>query len=144
MRPTRSYGRPGTAVIPESWQADHAAVIGDTFPDVITIGPAGGSAEFNETTGQTETTPAEPVYDGAARITAVSFAPQPVEQADEQIPVRVYEVALPWATAGISISHVITVTSSADAQLAGEVLQVSQIERDSNRFSRILLATLDH
>lgn len=143
-RPTRSYGRPGTPVIPETWQADHAAVIGETFPDTITIGAPGTAPAFNETTGQTETTPATAAYDGPARVTAVSFAPQPVGQADEQVPVRVYEIALPWAVAGITTSHVAKVTASQDTQLQGQTLQISQIERDSNRFSRILLATLDH
>jgi hypothetical protein len=143
-RPTRHNGRPGTPVIPENWQADHAAVIGKTFPDTITIGPPGTGAAFNETRGQTETTTAALVYNGPARITAVSFAPQPVAQAEEQIPVRTYEIALPWATAGIKTSHIVTVTASTDGQLDGQVLQLSQVERDSHRFSRILLATLDH
>ena len=144
MRPTRSYGRPGTAVIPETWQADHAAVIGETFPDTVTIGAPGSTPAFNETSGQTETTPAAGAYDGPCRITAVSFAPQPVAQADEQVPVRAYEIALPWAVAGISTSHVAKVTASQDAELQGRTLQIAQIERDSNRFSRILIATLDH
>lgn len=143
MRPVRSYGRPGTPVIPEAWQAEHAAVINETFPDTITIGTP-GTAAFNETSGQTETTPSDAAYDGPARVTAVSFAPQPITQADEQVPVRVYEIALPWAVAGITTSHVAKVTASQDAQLQGQTLQISQIERDSNRFSRILLATLDH
>jgi len=142
--PNRAYGRPGTAVIPANWQEEHAAVIGKTYPDTITIGLPGRAPAFNEQTGQTETQLATPVYAGPAKVTAVPRAPQPTQQADEQIPVRVYEISLPWPTSGITTAHVVHVDASKDAQLTGQVLQISQVERDSLRFSRILLATLDH
>ena len=142
--PKRAYGRPGTAVIPPNWQTDHAAVIEQTHPDSVTIGLAGTMPTFNEATSQTETTLAAPVYVGPASITAVPRTPQPVLQAEEQIPVRAYEISLKFAVAGITTGHVIRVDASADAELVGQVLRIGQVERDSRRFSRILLATLDH
>ncbi len=143
-RPTRHQGSGRLSVIPERWNEDHAAVIAQTLPAVVVVAPTGPPA-WNPTTKQTEATLGTRVYDGSARITAVTSPPGgPAAVVDEQVPVRIYEVVLPYEVDTTVPSLVIDVTSSRDAMLTGRRLHLDEVDRGDNRFSRVLIATLSH
>lgn len=140
MRPV-GYGRPNTPVIPEDWQATHAAVIDDTLDCLVTIGPAGTRRVWNEGAGQTDSQPAPLVYDGVASVTPLdSDTLQPTVAADV-VPVRRYEVKLTHP-AQVQVGHVVNVVASPDVDLVSKRLTVTGIERASRRFSRVLHAVL--
>lgn len=134
------YGRPGTKVIPDGWEAAHARVVEDTFDCTVTVGPAGVTPAWNEERKQTETTAAAAVYAGPASIT-------PVEQdtggqtvtAEDVIPMSVYQVKLLHAADGVEVGHIVTVTEAPDSMLVDR-LKVVAVEKSSRRFSRILQA----
>jgi hypothetical protein len=148
-RPRQAMGRPGTAVIPESWGETHAAVIDRTHASTVRIGPAGGTPTRNPGTRQMETTPAQPVYVGRASImlaSAIGGLPgAPAVVVEDEVSAISYEVTLPYAaSAAVAVGHDVTVDDSdPDPALAGQMLRVVSIERGSRRFSRVLLATLN-
>lgn len=139
-------GRPGTVVVPTAWQATHAAVIAKTLPSTVTITPPGtGVAAFNPTTHQSETPAATASYDGPAEIMLVTDTDRLAEAAGEDVPTRRYEVKLLHSATGVEPGHVVRVTACADPDLgAGTRLVVDAVERGSQRFSRVLYATLTH
>lgn len=146
-RARQAQGRPGTPTIPPGWQAGHAPVVTRALMNAaVTIGPAGGTTDWNEGAGQTETAAAAPVYSGAAAIMAVSDSARILTVVDDPTSTRVYDVTLSLDAAGVDLiesEHVIRVTASDDAMLTGKTLSISGIERGTERFSRVLLAVLN-
>lgn len=146
-RTRQSQGRPGTPVVPAGWSTSHGAVIARALTAAtVAIGPNGGTTAWNEGTGQTETTAAAAVYEGAASVMAVSDTARILTAVADPTSTRVYDVTLPLAGTGVDNirpDHVITVTACDDAQLVGKTLSISGIERGSARFSRVLLAVLN-
>lgn len=139
----RHIGRPGTAVFPPDWQADHAPIIGDTLECTVQIGQPGGAPEWNAERGQTETPVVEPVYEGPASFAPLSTSDgAKIDVVDEAARLRSYEITLPVRTAGIAPGHVVRVSESADTGLSGRTLTVDTVEYADRRFSRILYATL--
>lgn len=142
----RHTGRPGTAVIPAGWDADHASVIAATLDCAVQVGTPGGEPAWNPATGQTET-PANPaVYDGPAAIAPASEADRVVDAADEREPLRAYLVQLDRGHPGADLvtdGHVVTVISAPDPALVGLRLTVDTVAR-GRRFGRFLRCTLPH
>lgn len=141
----QSQGRPGTPVIPKDWQAGHAAVVAKTLKAKVRIGPPGGTTGWNEGRGQTETADAAAVYVGAASVMPVSDTNRILTVVEDPTSTRVYEVTLPLNEPGVDLvtsEHIVKVTACDDAQLVGKKLAIGGIERGSQRFSRVLLATL--
>lgn len=146
------YGRPGSQVIPTTWQQQVAPVVTNTLGSVVTISPAtGGAPAWNEATGQTETPPPTAVYGpaiaphaGIASLVVVSDTERELDVADELATSRLYEVTLPWdAPVEVgTVGYVVTVVTDPDPGLVGRRLNVAAAEYDSRRFSRILRATL--
>jgi hypothetical protein len=145
-RPRQAQGRPGTPVIPAGWGESHAQVIDRALStaSTVTIGPAGGTAAWDEGLGRTVTQPAAAVYAGPAELMAVSDTARALTVVEDPVKTRVYDVTLPYAaSAGIETEMVITVDpGDPDPILAGRTLRVHAIERGSRRFSRVLLAVL--
>lgn len=143
----RHTGRPGTAVIPAGWDADHAPVVAATLDCEVRIAPPGDGPLWNPASGQTETLPADPpTYDGPASIAPVSDTDRVVDAADEQEPLRAYLVQLDRAHDGgdlVADGHVVTVTAAPDPALVGLQLTVDTVAR-GRRFGRFLRCTLPH
>lgn len=146
VRPTHHLGSGRSKPIPDDWGTAHAGVIAATLPAMVKVRPAvAGAPAFNPLSGQTEASAGFPVYTGAARITAVTSPPGgPTEMVDEQIQTRVYEVVLAYAVEVAAPGLVVDVTSDPDPMLVGARLLIDDVDRGSNRFSRVLLATLKH
>lgn len=147
-RPTRAHGRPGTRVIPAAWSTDHAAVVARTLTCQVKIVPPGdGTPAYDRANHQSVTPEATPVYTDAAEIMLVTDTARLVDAAGETLPVRRYEVKLLAAAAGIEPGHIVTVTDAAgddDLDRPGVRLVVDAVERGTQRFSRVLHATLHH
>lgn len=145
-RPRRHVGSGRLAVIPERWNADHAGVIAGTFRSSVTVRPAGGGTPtWDEESGTTQTTPPAAVYEGPAKITAVTSPPGgPADAVDEQVPLRIYEVLLELDVDAAVPGLVVHVDSSPDPMLDGKNLRVDHVDRGDQRFSRVLLATLNN
>lgn len=143
-RPVRHIGSGRTKVIPPNWSTDHAQVIDDTLPAavVIRLAPVTPPA-WNPSTNQTESGLGAVVYTGPARITAITSPPGgPVETVDELVFTRVYEIVLPLEVDTAVPSLLVHVTSDPDPMLTGKSLHIEHSDRGSNRFSRVLYATL--
>lgn len=140
MRPVGN-GRPGTQVIPDGWEATHAAVIATTFDCTITIGTLGGKPAWNDETEQMETPLSDPVYSGPASLAPVTDTARLLDVVGDQVPVGRYEVTLAHDAAGITDKHVVHVVTSPDPLLAGRTLTDIATAR-GRRFSRVLQATL--
>jgi hypothetical protein len=146
-RPTKHQGSGRSEVIPASWGQDHAPVIDKTLLAMVVVRPVtGGPPVWNNTTKQTEATLGTPVYTGAARITAITSPPGgPADAVDEQVETRIYEIALTRSVDTAVPGLVVDVVSDSDSMLTGARLHIDHTDRGSNRFSRILYATLgDH
>ena len=138
-------GRRG--VVPADWASHAGAVVDQATTDAnctVTVGPAaGGAPVFNPTLGYSEVPAGTPVYTGPAVIMAVSATDRRQTVAEDEVASLVYDVTLLGdATGAITIDHVVKVTASDDPALTGRTLSVSEVERGSRRFSRVLLATL--
>jgi hypothetical protein len=133
-------------VIPADWQTHHSTVVDEATEDVactVTIGPPdGGVPAYDATNGYTVST-GTPVYTGPAGIMPVSSKERLLVVAEEQIATLLYRVTLLADAEGVTVDHVVRVTSCDDPDLIGKTLTVGTIERGSRRFSRILLATLN-
>lgn len=139
------FGRTGTPVIPADWETVHGHVVAATFNCYVTIGHAGGTPTWNPITGQTETTTAALVYDGAADIgpAGINDIGNEALVAEEQVDLQRLEVKIPIdSAAAVVIGHVITVTASTNPALVGARLVITDLERADRGFSRVLFAQL--
>lgn len=143
-RPQRSYGRPGTDVIPERWASDHAVVMSKTFPDSCAIShpekPANKS--FDKATGQ-YTGPAPvhdplpgptPHYVGRCRVESEETVSDPVA-GGEAVPTVTYTLVI-----GVGEAPDVLVDDIVGTSL-GVTLRVRQIAFSSNMLERRLGCT---
>ena len=144
-RPNRSYGRPGTRVIPADWETSHAPVAESTMTATVDLRKPGSTTSFNEGTGQTEYVPlapyatAQPARVQAYRETAID---RTRDVADETVRVAGYLVTLPLAS-NPSAGDLVDVTACTDPQLAGRTLLVVDTVRGSLRFERDVFCTIN-
>lgn len=139
-------GRTGTRVIPRGWQATHAGVIGKTLTSAVLIAePGDGEPVYNPGTHQSETPVGATSYAGPAEIMLVTDSDRLADAAGEDVPTRRYEVKLLHSAAGVKPGHIVKVTACEDPDLGVDVrMVVDTVERGTQRFSRVLYATLTH
>jgi hypothetical protein len=154
-RPQRSYGRPGTAVIPEGWGASHAQPVAGRFTATVNLRAPGSTTTWVDDPdgGHTEVTPLAPFATGVpARIRPIGAGGGPGEQAvDVKVQVAGYLVSLPLDADGVDLvvvdaesSTLVDVTASDDVMLTGRSLRVQDVERGSLRVERTLLCVLNN
>ena len=145
-RPNRAHGRPGTRVIPTSFEADHARVIDKTLDNAtvtirrpllasgVTIG-----ADLTPTV-----TNAAPVHtDLPARVQELSANESRVVVGDQEQILATHLVVLQRDIAGIPDRSTVHIDTSTDPDLAGLTLTVRRPATGSMRFERDLYCVLD-
>lgn len=131
-----------TAIHPD-WADAPAGIITTTLDATVAIGPAtGGPSTWSDAEQQVVATAGDPVYAGAAQVTAVTDNDRPALSAEDPVTVRSYAVTLPVDTAGIEVGHLVRVTVCDDPELQDRRLTVTSIVRGSRRFSRTAFADL--
>lgn len=152
-RSKRSFGRPGTRVIPVAWADQHRPVVeGDTGVLTCTVAwrrPGGAEGEFNPASLSKSTTPNAAHYIGKADV---QLLPQLMQERlvgdDDQVVMVGYRVTVVHdaGTDGVDfmvgdIGTVTAVDGNGDVSLVGKVLTVRAIERPSHGWERYLLCT---
>lgn len=140
-RPRQAHGRPGTKVIPTSWEAEHAKVAGRTVTAKVKVWPRAVAPEINDDLSYDAGPDLEPVYDGGARIQVISGGRDAATQlvGDEAIAKVVYLVVIDREAEPILRGYVVQVIESNDPTLQGDRrLAVERIDRGSLRFERDL------
>lgn len=148
-RPNRSYGRPGTEVIPADWETSHAPIAAKTMTGVAALRLPGVTMAWSDAEQRTVPTPHAPYATGvpvrvqAHRETAVDRA---ADVADQTIEVAGYLVTLPRGDAGadqIAPGHLIDITSSSDPLAAGVTFRVIELVLGTLRFERDVFAVVN-
>lgn len=140
-RPRRAQGRPDTAVIPKTWGADHAPVVGRAANAVVQIHAPGDAASTPVLAADyTVTLPdaAPPVHAGPARIQMLNG--QELEQlvGDQEQITAGYFVAIAYDAPDIPLLAVVEVTDSTDPRLDARRLIVRRVGMGTERFERDL------
>jgi len=164
-RATRSFGRPGTRVIPARWNADHAPVVTAAMRARVSLRHDDGATtktylpydpEHPETTGRTTYSLAAPyAADIPARIQGLRemTARGSETAAEESLRVSGYLVALALgvddtadAVNAISTGDIVTIDSLTESDqlllLPGVELRVTDIVRGTERWERDLFCQL--
>lgn len=144
-RPKRSYGRPGTRVIPKDWSASHGEVIAKTWSAVCDIFPprTAGKATANSDLTVTLADPQEALYtDLACRVQVLNAQEAAKVLADQEQTTVAYLVV---TDRDVNVPHkaVIKITDVDDATLVGRRLVVQKIDRGSEIWERDLYAVDD-
>lgn len=111
--------------------------------DTCTItGPA--SIDYDEEAGHDVDDAGQAVYTGDCRITPAS-AVDYVNAGEAPIPLRLYNLFLPWDTVGIEVDQLVTITASTDLYLVERIFRVVDVEGMTDGVYRRLLCqdTLD-
>ncbi len=133
-RPRRSYGRPGTAVIPADWATDLRPVAEGTMTASAAIRHPGTTQTWDDDTQQNVETPTAAYWTGTCRAQALTNTRGfDAEAAGEQVTVAGYLVTVP-ATVEPATGDLVDVTGSGDPMLDGRTLRV----RDSVQGSLIV------
>jgi len=143
-RPRRAHGRPGTAVIPPAWEADHAVVAAKTFTATVKIWPRATAPDIKDDLSYDDAGSPSPVYVGGARIQVLSGGRDAANQmiGDQAVSSVAYLVAIDREAAPIRRGYVVEVVTSNDATLQdGRRLAVERVDRGSLRFERDLYCT---
>lgn len=142
MRTKRSYGRPGTRVIPPGWGASHAPVVNARLSAVVSLtDPATASEQWDEDTQRTILT-ATPYAAGVPAAVQVIFNGSPEIAGEELLQVAGYRVTLPHDHMALPTHQVTVTTCDGDTSLVGRVLAVVEVLRGSERFQRDLMCRL--
>lgn len=145
-RPTRSYGRPGTLVIPADYEESHAPVLNKTMTATVSLLPKGGGPNWDETTKRTDTNAGAPFAEGVlASIQAIPSGGVGSTIADDVVKVSGYYVRIPLDTAvdDVIVGSIILVTACADSTLLNRFLRITDIVRSTVQFERTMLAVLN-
>lgn len=140
-RKRQAHGRPGTAVIPPNWEAEHAKLVARTFTARVKIMPRATSPEINDDLSYDDKGTVSPVYDGGARIQVISGGRDAATQlvGDEPIAKVAYLVVIDREAEPIRRGYLVEVVECSDPTLQGDRrLVVERINRGSLRFERDL------
>lgn len=139
-RPLAS-GRPGTWVIPPTWEADHRPSVEGTLTGKVGLRKPGVTQTWNGESQQMESVPHEPYAEPLARIQALAAAARQVIAAGDREVVADYLVAVP---APIVAEHgdLVDCTDTGDPALDGHTLEVVQVVRGTERFERDLFCVM--
>lgn len=141
-RPTRSHGRPGTAVVPEGFGPDHAPVAEGSQTAWIVIRRPGDTQEWDEETEQMVTVPHDPTYTGGCRVQSrQTGSGRTVTVAADPEVTASYTIAVP-VTATVAAGMVGLVTETDDPLLDGRTVIVRQLLHGSLLVERVLLCDL--
>lgn len=141
-RPSRSQGRPGTAVIPSGWAEGHRPVVDKTGTAACTIRVPGTVQGWDDTTEQNESTPNAAYYTGSCRVQSLATQARQVTVAGDPETIASHLVVVP-ATISPATNDLVKVTASGDTLLDGRVLRVVQVVYGSLRFERDLFCVLN-
>lgn len=151
--PNRAYGRPGTAVLPSTWAAEHGLVADGFRTAVVSVRPPGGTpGGFDDETGTTTTTPFDPFIANAPAVIAPLGADQSsspgIEVAGDVVKVTAYRVSLSRVQAGVDDDELaegalVDVVTCDDPQLEGRTLNVTDVVRGSDLMTRDLICTVN-
>lgn len=131
------------SAIPAGWASIPADIMATTLDATVAIGPAtGGPSTWSDAEQQVVSTAGDPVYAGAAQVTAVTDNDRPALSAEDPVTVRSYAVTLPVDTAGIEVGHLVRVLACDDPELVERRLTVTSVVLGSRRFTRTVYADL--
>ncbi|EFQ82706.1 hypothetical protein HMPREF0063_11915 [Aeromicrobium marinum DSM 15272] len=143
-RPTRAYGRPGTRVLPENWERDHAPVVAKTRTAMIEIRPPAALPTFTPGEGYGDPASLDPIYTGSARIQALDADARRRLVGEQDQGTSAYLVAIDIDAAAIPDNSTIRVTASNDPWMTTDrTLIVRNADLGSLRFERDLYAVDD-
>lgn len=131
---------PGTRVIHPDMLARLRPVASGSLVDECTISRP-STAEPTWNAGLGRSVPAAPtaVFTGVCRVQPRPTDDRVVSAGEEPVTLRSYYVELPWDTDEVLVDDLITITASADADLAGRVLRVADIAYTSLHVVRHLI-----
>lgn len=95
-------------------------------------------AEFDPGEGTYVTVAGDSVFAGACRVSPAT-APSVVQAGDSPVPLRHFNVFLPWDTVDVELDHVVTITASTDPHLVGRRLRVVDVQGMTDGVYRHLL-----
>lgn len=139
-RPTRSYGRPGTAVIPAAWAASHRPVADGTMTAHAEVRQPGTVQAWSAASEQMVAAPRDPYYTGRCRVQALATQAHTVVVAADPEVVASYLVTVSAAAAPAE-GDLVTVTDSGDDLLDDRTLLVVQVTTGSQVVERDLFCT---
>lgn len=149
-RARRSYGRPGTQVIPADWGTSHAPVITGTFTGTVIIRGLPGEPVMGDDFEYT--TPEAPILYGSppnqtpnARIQVLPAQDKNTQLGGQDVRTAGYLVVINHDAPHIPLLSTVEVTTSSDPllNLAGRRLVVRDYDMGTIRFERDLYCVDD-
>lgn len=141
-RPTSAGGRPGTEVIPATWEDAHAPVVAGTLTRACRVtNPAGAPVAADDLTYQAA--PAVTVYEGPCRVQAwqdTDVTPRLGDQSLSRVP---YLVVLARDAEGVRVGATVEVFHPDDPERVLLTLTVENPVEGSLRWERDLFCVLD-
>ena len=143
-RPTRSFGRPGTSVVPPNFERDHAPVFETTRTARCRIhGPTDGVPVLNPDLGYSVAPAAPLLYEGTVRLIPLTAADRNTLVGDQDQHLASYRAAIAHDAARIPNGSTLVVTETNDTWLGARTLFVRNGDLGTIRFERHLLCTDD-
>lgn len=141
-RPQRSYGRPGTAVIPAGWAAGLAPVADGTRTAACSLRRPGTAQAWSEELQQNVEVPLPAYWTGTVRVQALATQARPVVVVGDREVVAQYLVTAPAAVDPDELD-LLALSDTGDPALDGATLTVLQVVRGSLLVERDMFCTLD-
>lgn len=148
MRARQHLGRPGTAVIPKNWEANHGLVVAKTMPAVVSLRKPGSTETRNTETQQQEYSKLPAYATGQpARIQAhtTTGTNKTSETAEETVQVTGYLITLTHCRElehEPAVGDLVDVVDANDQLVIDRTFRVDQIPVGSLRFERDLFCIL--
>lgn len=142
-RPRQATGRPGTPVIGVDWETAHVDVAARALRGRVTLTDPADTGEPAWVNDQWVAGPAEP-YDTQvpARVQRLSAQTRTAVTAEDDEVIVDHLVQVHRGRDDVRAGHLVTVTTSDDAQLVGQTLRVEYVAVGTEAFSRDLFCTL--
>jgi len=144
-RPKRSYGRPGTRVIPKNWSASHGKVMEGTWTGACEIYPPQNTAPKAIAHADLTVTPGgpiNPIYVGPCRLQVLNSQDASTIIADQDQVTVGYLVVI-HRDAEIPLQAVIKITDASDTSFPERRLVVRKVSRGTEIWERDLYAVDD-
>lgn len=138
--PRRSYGRPGTPIIPADWETSHAVPAGKfRTADCTIYGLSTGEPVYDPALGYSVVPEPPVLYTGTARVQVLSAQESSARMGGQNLQAATYLVAIDYAAGEIPLGALVAFTNITDPTLAtGRRLTVAKIDRGSLRWERDL------
>lgn len=128
---------PSTKPIPDGWDNHHRPVATATMTATCTIGRA-GPGTYDPVTMQYGDNTSTLIYSGPCRVQQRTSAETTADVVGQQVTTRSYLVAVQYDAGQVEVDDIVTVTDSADAQLTGRRLRVTDVQYGSAQWQRDL------